>query len=278
MNIGCLGLLVEPYFSVRHTITASEIPFHAHSEYVISYYFSGESRCRVGSGLGLEFRRGDTALLNPGDAHRDYSTKRARDYLMVNIKKEFFRDISSALGREMKELPLFMAPKIKTDPGLKRIFETLQREVDGRDFGREVMVRSLVTELALHLFRAFTPSPVALDRHENELKRARYQVRRAIEYLQDNYTHPFSLCGMAAEAGLSKYHLERVFKEAVGLPPHTYMLMLRIERAKQLLATTTKPIAEIALDLGFSHQSHLSNVFKRLAGVTPGSYRLGAHS
>ena len=93
--------------------------------------------------------------------------------------------------------------------------------------------------------------------------------------LHDTYTQEFSLDRIADAAGLSKYYLERVFKKATGLPPHTYVLMLRIEAAKKLLASSSMPIAEIAMELGFSDQSHFTNAFKRRTGFTPQAYRLG---
>ena len=99
-------------------------------------------------------------------------------------------------------------------------------------------------------------------------------MRKAIEYLEDNFNKPFNLERLAAASELSKHYLERVFKRATGLTPHTYALMLRIERAKQFLASSRKTIAAIAVELGFSHQSHLTNVFKKLTGMTPNAYRL----
>jgi len=74
---------------------------------------------------------------------------------------------------------------------------------------------------------------------------------------------------------MSPFHLAHIFKEAMGVPPHQYVIQRRVERAKQLLAATDLPIAEIALAVGCASQSHFSALFHRAAGITPQSYRLG---
>ena len=79
---------------------------------------------------------------------------------------------------------------------------------------------------------------------------------------------------MAAAAHLSPYHFARQFKAATGLPPHQYVILRRVERAKELLqAGADLSLAEVALRAGFSDQSQFSNHFKRLVGVTPSQFR-----
>lgn len=73
---------------------------------------------------------------------------------------------------------------------------------------------------------------------------------------------------------MSPFHLAHVFKEAMGVAPHQYVIQRRVERAKQLLAATELPIAEIALAVGCASQSHFSALFHRATGITPQCYRL----
>ena len=82
---------------------------------------------------------------------------------------------------------------------------------------------------------------------------------------------------MAAVVGLNAYHFARQFKAATGLPPHQYVILRRVERARQLLqAGTDLSLAEVAAGAGFSDQSQFSRHFKRLLGVTPGQFRTPA--
>jgi AraC family transcriptional regulator len=82
---------------------------------------------------------------------------------------------------------------------------------------------------------------------------------------------------LAAAARLSAYHFARQFKAATGLPPHQYVILRRVERARQLLqAGTGLSLAEVAAHVGFADQSQVCRHFKRLVGVTPGQFRRSA--
>jgi AraC family transcriptional regulator len=82
---------------------------------------------------------------------------------------------------------------------------------------------------------------------------------------------------MAAVARLSSYHFARQFKAATGLPPHEYVIVRRVERAKQFLqGGASLSLAEVAVQAGFSDQSQFSRHFKRILGVTPGQFRRSA--
>ena len=72
---------------------------------------------------------------------------------------------------------------------------------------------------------------------------------------------------------LSTYHFVRAFKQATGETPHQYLLKSRVERAKQLLAETELPLAEISYLVGSNSQSHFTASFRRLARLTPKTYR-----
>ena len=99
-----------------------------------------------------------------------------------------------------------------------------------------------------------------------------------IEFIDAHIDGDLSLETLAAQAAISPLYLARAFKSAVGQSPHQYVLERRVERAKELLRNTDSPIVEVALSTGFSSQSHLSNRFQRLVGVSPAAYRrLGSH-
>jgi AraC-like DNA-binding protein len=74
---------------------------------------------------------------------------------------------------------------------------------------------------------------------------------------------------LAAVAGMSAYHLSRLFRLETGLPPHEYQTQLRVLRAKTLLLRG-ESASEAAYSAGFASQSHLIRHFRRLVGTTPG--------
>jgi AraC-like DNA-binding protein len=97
-------------------------------------------------------------------------------------------------------------------------------------------------------------------------------VKRTKEYLQAHYAQEIALQDLANMAHLSPFHLARIFRQAVGLPPHVYQTQLRLARAKTLLAQGFD-VSYVATETGFCDESHFARHFKRNFLATPGSYR-----
>jgi len=266
-------VFADSNFHVEHYAVRSASPPHAHADYVLTYQLRGITRCRIGSDRILQFHPGDVNLLNPGEVHKDFCSTQERECLTVGICIEFFQDLFGALGRRGPTPPSFPYPKLKLDAAIQPLCHAIRVEVDGQQFGREVLLRSLVTEFVFCLLRQMSPSALGSELFGISSASARCEVGKAIDYLRDTFQDKFELEHVAKVAGLSKYHLERVFKKATGMHLHTYAMSLRIDRAKQLLSSINKPILDIALELGFSDQSHFTNAFKRFTGTSPRSYR-----
>jgi AraC-like DNA-binding protein len=105
-----------------------------------------------------------------------------------------------------------------------------------------------------------------------QLGREHPAVKRTKDYLQAHYAQEVELQELAQEAGLSPFHLARVFRQAVGLPPHAYQTQLRLAHARTLLAQGFE-VGSVAHATGFADQSHFTRQFKRYFLATPGSYR-----
>lgn len=100
-----------------------------------------------------------------------------------------------------------------------------------------------------------------------------WRLRRVIELVEANTGRPLTLADLARAAGLSRMHFAAQFRQATGLRPHEYVLRRRVEKAKAMLATSAVPIAEVALQVGFSSQGHFTAIFKRFVGMTPYRWR-----
>jgi transcriptional regulator GlxA family with amidase domain len=96
-------------------------------------------------------------------------------------------------------------------------------------------------------------------------------VRAAREYMEAYFTENVALSTLARIAGVSEFHLLRLFRAKTGLPPMPTSSRKRIDHARKLLARQV-PIVRVALETGFSDQSHFTRHFKRILGVTPGEY------
>ncbi|WP_299654966.1 AraC family transcriptional regulator [uncultured Tateyamaria sp.] len=100
---------------------------------------------------------------------------------------------------------------------------------------------------------------------------SRFQA--VLDHIAQNLPDRMSLDELASIANLSPYHFARVFRDTMGHSPHQYIKLQRVAVAKQMLKRSDEPIAAIAYDCGFSSQSHMTDVFKKTLGVTPGILR-----
>jgi AraC-like DNA-binding protein/PAS domain-containing protein len=94
-------------------------------------------------------------------------------------------------------------------------------------------------------------------------------THRICEYIESHLEQKIGLEELAAMAGISTHHFARAFHQSVGIPPHSYLLSRRLERAERMLLETRLPLSEIAVATGFSDQSHLARHFRRRTGMSP---------
>ncbi len=134
-----------------------------------------------------------------------------------------------------------------------------------------IYAESLATVLAVQLLRCHSLVGPAAMRGPSCLAPA--ALKRATDYIEEHLSEDLSLAAVADAAHLSPYHFARLFKASTGLSPHRYIIRRRVERARSLLVTTDLMPSFIAREVGFSSASHLAMHFKRLTGLTPGSYR-----
>ncbi|HKM72666.1 MAG TPA: AraC family transcriptional regulator [Stellaceae bacterium] len=156
------------------------------------------------------------------------------------------------------------------DPLLSQMASTIAHEMEGGFLDR-ILVDALNTALAVRIVRQFVdPSKITLE-PSNGLSRERLQ--RVYDYIEAHLDDRLTLAELAGVACLSPYHFSRSFKQAVGVGTQRYVMLRRLERAKSLMRRSNQPLALIAQEAGFTDQSHLTAIFRRETGMTPGRYR-----
>ncbi len=101
----------------------------------------------------------------------------------------------------------------------------------------------------------------------------KWRLKRVFEYVDTHISDPITLAALAAAAGMSRMYFASQFRAATGLRPHDYLLHKRIEHAQHLLLTSSMPLVEIALAVGFQTQAHFTTIFKKIVGNTPLRWR-----
>jgi AraC family transcriptional regulator len=110
------------------------------------------------------------------------------------------------------------------------------------------------------------------DRHRFRGGLSGGALRRVRGYIDSHIGERISLNELARQAGVSRFHFARQFRQSTGASPMEYLRRVRIERSKSILQSRDSTIAEVAARLGFSDQSHFTRTFGRLVGVSPGSF------
>ena len=128
---------------------------------------------------------------------------------------------------------------------------------------------------------AFVPSsvPGIVPRPAAQPARTRsglapHRLQRVLACIETRLAEPIQVRELADEIHMSPFHFARMFKLSTGLAPHAYITQQRMERAKELLATTMLPLLEVAARVGYQTQAHFTGVFHRYIGTTPRVYRL----
>lgn len=113
--------------------------------------------------------------------------------------------------------------------------------------------------------------------HEIELEKTSegysFLVRQAIQIIKKEFTAKITLESVAEQLGISAGYFSRIFSGEMQEPFSSYVIRIRVEYAKELIATTNYKFYEIAEMCGFSSSVHFNNTFKKLCGVTPNQYR-----
>ncbi|GLK91980.1 AraC family transcriptional regulator [Pseudomonas turukhanskensis] len=238
---------------------------HVHDGYVFTVIERGAQRFNH---RGAEHLApvGSMVLINPDELH---TGSKAHDegwlyrayYPEISQVNSVFEELELAPDG----LPSFSASVLQ-DPQLAALFSGLHRLLgDGHTSALER--QTAWREAVLLLFQ----------RHANvrtaaEAGREPQAVVRAKELLSAQLAEPPSLEQLASAVNLSPFHFARVFRRATGLPPHAWLKQRRLEQARALLKAGCAPVS-VAVQLGFSDQSHLTRQFKQAYGVGPGEYR-----
>jgi AraC-like DNA-binding protein len=223
-------------------------------------------------------RGGVPVLTEPGDicvggilelhaASASSSYCHARVFL---VSPDLLQELARSVGMREASVPRFGNAPLFDRP-LARALTALGEELD------RPVISSDAAERSRGLLRQLIQSHAGEDAPMPRGDRAAQAIRRVQSHLQLHATECVALDELAALACVSKSYLVRTFHRAVGLPPHSYQVQLRIARAARLIAMGAS-LSRAAFDAGFSDQSHLSRKFKSAYGLTPLGFARGVRS
>ncbi len=264
-------IVSRPQFTVRHTATsACEFEPHSHASFTVTAILQGRMSITIGADE-FEAVAGQVVLTNLGQNHA--ASGREVEFVSIGISPVVLNDLVAEFQLTRTTAEIVFRASLVEDRSLIEVARLIATETTGESVGQELMLDAMVRQMLIHLLRSHL---TVRKSAQVELSRAGpvdRRLRRAIEFMHDNFGRELSLEEIAAAAYLSEYHFARLFKQVTGSTVHVYLANLRLERARRLLAETEFPIIQIAAMVGYQSQSHFTKIFKSVTGITPRLYR-----
>lgn len=210
---------------------------------------------------------GQVFLLEPGEIHDgDAPTAEGFTYRMLYLDPHWLeREVSAVFEEAPANCQLSFASTLTTDP---RLAQATSLAFQSLHHGELRIVRQSTLD---QLLERLTGQLQWRQRYRED-PRLPLVATKAREYLHAHLHQDIGMDELALATGVDRFRLTRAFKSAFGLPPHAYLVQLRLARARHLLARGAQP-ADVATSLGFADQSHLGRWFVRAYGLTPATYR-----
>lgn len=253
---------------LRATYITHSFSRHTHEQYAIGVIDRGVEEFTY-RGATHRAPANSIVIVHPGEVHTGHAgVSEGWSYRMLYPEVDLVQRAAAELELQTswQRIPYFAQPVI-ADAALADQLRHLHIALETAASQLERESRFLWT-LAQLVSRYAEIRPVAAG-----LGQEHQAVQVAQRYLKTHYAEAISLEDLSRITHLKPLRLLRVFQRQLGLPPHAYLIQVRVARAKALLAFGV-PIAQAAYDTGFTDQSHLNRHFKRLVGVTPKQYAL----
>lgn len=257
--------LGNTFESLTATYITHSFARHTHEGFAIgvivkgaeTFYYRGEMHVAPA---------GSVVCICPDELHTGQAvTTDGWTYRMIYPAADFLAQIASQISGRPRGIPYFSEP-VFHDPALFQAVYAAHVALEHVPTALERETR-LLDALTL-MIRRYADDRPPLD----VVGVAHDALRDAKDYLHAHYAEDVSLEQLAQAVYLSPFHLSRLFRERLSLPPHMYLNQIRINRAKTLL-NGDMPLTAVAQAVGYADQSHLSKAFKRVVGITPGQYR-----
>lgn len=248
------------------TFISHAFSVHYHQEYCIGVILSGAQETDYRHSRQV-MPEGTICVLNPGITHTGRSyTDKGWTYRMLYPGINLLKNIASQISEKEMTIPFF-PDLVINDRRLFHKILNLHMLLENPACSSLEKESVLISTLSQLLIKYAEEKPRAKDYHNNS-----FHIRKAKEYLDANYNQEISLELLAKIAGLSPFYFLRLFKKETGITPYIYLTHRKIKAVKSFLKKGY-PISEVAFLTGFTDQSHLTNRFKSICGLTPGQFQ-----
>lgn len=242
--------------------TRHSFPRHTHEQFGIGVIYRGAQKSLSGRGV-VEAGAGDVITVNPNEVHDGTPIGDDRWWRILYFEPAVIGDVLGDVTEGRIYAAEIPRPVIH-EAAIAAQFDALFSAAIDTNGSPEPLQRE---ELLLRLVADIMREQIAPEGEAGTPK----AIRLAQGLIDDDPTAVVTLSDLARVSGLSRFQVLRAFARATGLTPHAYLVQRRIHLARRLIASGTS-LAEAALASGFADQSHMTRVFVRKYGISPGAY------
>ncbi len=257
----------------------SELPFQANFDPVRHHLlvFHMSRGGRVNARSDDKFVRRDVPAKGiffwPADRGFSIGLESMVETMHLYLHREILGECLADLDDEGAKVAQCAPEMCVQDALLWEIANEISRLMQSKVEGVGLYVDTLAVAMAKRLIARQFRGQVACAHGFNPVVLSPVRLRKITEYVDANLCEQISLANLCNLVGMSQSNFVRRFNATLGQTPYQFVLGRRIESAKTFLSRTNKSLATIALDCGFSHQEHLTNVFRRRLNTTPAAFR-----
>lgn len=260
------GIALEKY-----SVPAVFIPRHEHPEHFLHVVLSGAVKYEVNTrGRNLRFTsRPGTIFLLPRGTIDEVNWTGPTQRVALAIHRPI---LTHALEETAHQADVELTEHWDlTDRHISALVQEMMADLDDNSPAGTIYGESVANALAVYLLNRYAVRRITPVIHKRGLPGNR--LKRVLDYIAASLDGNISLAQLAAIAGMSPHYFSELFRLSTGRAPHNYVLMQRIERAKQQLRDPQRSVIDAGLDAGFQNPSHFARMFRKLEGTTPSTYR-----
>ncbi|MCR2804593.1 AraC family transcriptional regulator [Paenibacillus soyae] len=272
----------NPHFPIKAHRTRFDqsgivmFPHHWHEHLEFLFIESGEAIIECGS-TPIHAQPGDLIVVNSNELHYGFSlTSEVVYYCMISdISLLHSGSVDAAETKFIAPISqnrLLFRNLIRGDEATNACMRALIGELQNREFGYELAIKSELYRLMTYLLRGHVATVLTKDEYAERMKNVE-RFEPVFRCIAERYMEELSVELLSGISGLSRYHFSRLFKELTGRTVTEYVTAMRLDKADHLLRTTKLTVSEIAAETGFNDIYYFSRTFKKHKLVSPSRVR-----
>jgi len=254
---------------------------HKHDFIEIRYIFSGNCQYILDN-VTYNVKAGDIVICNPNVEHmfKALPSKESTVEFHIGLTDIHIKNLPKNHLCAKDTYPIIHIPASHKQEFIKCLYEMLL-EYENKKMGNDLMIKSLSMKFLILLFREMYHEEKPISENSIDLgydfessTNKTYIVNTIISYFNENYRKKISLNKISQNMYLSPVYISKLFKEETGESPINYLIQLRLEKAKDILSTSSSiSIKDIARNVGYDDAYYFSKLFKKYYGVAPSQYK-----